>query len=342
MGNRQQIQDIPGALRVTFEKARSEYEGAIRQVRWADGPVYVCGTGKCAALGRTAHYALEMLLGLPVVARPIEVFETYSLSLLKQRSVLLLIAAGSDVPEAEELARVAKQRGADLVVMTNAPEGALAKAADQLLLVRAEGDGDTPAVVACLHAALNFLALTAARLLRRHESQWDALAREFEQLPTQIDWVLMQLPVAVRSMAADLARFKHPCIVGGGPYQFPACRAAERLRNLAGLEAKAVEASEFWNGIAGLARRDDAVLFLSGSRSKIKKLAERSATQARVNGARLFAFTDRDDRELSEQADLGILVPTLMELTGCTLSLCLAELLAVEVARAGKRPPAAS
>ena len=43
MGRRQQIQDIPIALRVTLEKARTEYEAVVRQVRWGDGPVYVTG-----------------------------------------------------------------------------------------------------------------------------------------------------------------------------------------------------------------------------------------------------------------------------------------------------------
>jgi glucosamine--fructose-6-phosphate aminotransferase (isomerizing) len=341
MGSRQQIQDIPSALRVTLEKARTEYETAVRQVRWGDGPVYVCGTGSCAALGVAAGYALEMFLGWPVVARPVEVLQGYALSLLRPRSVLVMISAGGEGPEAQELLRAARQRGATLVVLTNAPDSSLAKMADQVLLARAEGDGDVPSVTVCLHAALNYLALTAARLLKRHESQWDSLEREFERLPSQIDWVLTQLPIAVRSMAAEVMRFPHLRIVGGGFCHFPAWRAARRLRVLAGLPTEGIEASEFWSGLAGV-RRDDAVLFLSGSRSKIKNLIHRSAAQARMNGARVLSITDSQDRELAERSDLGILVPALMEAAACTLSLSLVEWLAVEAARTAKQPPAPS
>ena len=33
MGNRQQIQEIPGALRMTLEKAHAEYGAIVRKVR---------------------------------------------------------------------------------------------------------------------------------------------------------------------------------------------------------------------------------------------------------------------------------------------------------------------
>ncbi len=336
MGSRQQIQDIPNALRVTLEKARTEYETAVRQVRWGDGPVYVSGAGGCAALGMAAGYAFEMFLGWPVVARPVEVLQTYALSLLRPRSVLLMIGAAGEWPEALELLRVARQRGSTLVVLTNTPDSPLAKTADQVLLVRAEGEGDVPAVTVCFHAALNYLALAAARLLKRHESQWDSLERELERLPAQVDWVLTQLPVAVRSMAAELGGFLRLRIVGGGFYHFPAWRAARRLRVLAGLSAEGMEASDFSSGLADV-RRDEAVLFLSGSRSKIHKLTHRSAAEARVKGARVLSITDNQDRELVERSDLGILIPALMEAAGCTLSLSLVEWLAVEAARAAKQ-----
>jgi glucosamine--fructose-6-phosphate aminotransferase (isomerizing) len=339
MGSRQQIQDIPNALRATLEKARTEYAAAVRQVRWGDGPVYVSGTGICAALGMAASYAFEALPGWPVVARPVEVFETSARSLLRPRSVLVMIAAPGEWPEALELLRVARKHGSTLVVLTNSPDSPLANTADQVLLIRAEGEADLPAVTVCLHAALNFLALAAARLLKRHEPQWESLERDFERLPDQIDWVLTQLPVAVRSMAAELGGFQRLRIVGGGFYHFAAWRAARRLRALAGISAEGVEAAEFSSELAGL-RRDEAVLFLAGSRSKIRKLTCRAASEARVRGARVLSITDSQDRDLVEQSDLGVLIPALMEAAGCTLSLALVEWLAVEAARAAKQPAA--
>jgi len=339
MGSRPQIQDAPNALRATLERARSEYEPVVRQVRWGDGPIYVCGTAGCAALAVAAGYALESLLGLPVVARPVEVFTGYALHLLRQRSVLLTVSPTGEEPEALELARGAQAQGATLVVMTCAPGSTLAKSADQVFCVRAEGEGETPAVAIAFHAALNYLALAAARVLRRPEPQWDSLEREFGELPGQMDWVLTQLTGAIRSLAAEVGRFPRLPIVGGGFYHYPALRAGRRLQTLAGLPAQGMEASEFASAPAGFTRQGDAVLFVSGSRSRIKKLVHRSAAQARVLGAHVLSITDGQDRELQERSDLGLLIPSSAEAVMSTLSLCMLEWLAVEAARTMKHSP---
>ena len=339
MGNRQQIQEIPGALRLTLEKAQTDYGAVVRKVRWGDGPVYVCGTGDCAALGLAAGYAFEMFLGWPVVARPVEVLQSYGLSLLHPRSVLVMISARGEWPEAQELAQSAQERGCTLVALANTPDSPLVNLADHVFLTRAEGDAESPAVTVCMHAALNFLAFEAMRVLKKPKPWWDLVQKEFDQLPDKLEWVFTQLSEVVRSVAAEMVGFPRLRIVGGGFYHFPAWRAARRMRFLAGLPVEATEASEFCSGLAHFARRDDAVLFLSGSQSKIKKLLHRCAAQARMNSARVLCLTDSNDRELAEGSDLGILIPSLVEAPACTLTMFMLEWLAMEALRAAKQPP---
>ena len=336
MRSRQRIEAIPGALRLTLEKAGQEYGSSVREFRWGDGPIYVCPIGKCAGIGWAAGYAFEAFLGRPVVARPAEVFHNYGHSLLEAGAVLLMIASGSDAPEVTEFAQAVRRRGVKLMLLTNVPDSSLAKAADQIVLIRAEGDGDVPAVTVCLHAALNYLALTAARILKRHDPSWESLEQEIFSLPGRIEWTLTQFPALIGSLTAELTRTSRLRIVGAGFYHYPAWQGARRFECLTGLSVEGVEVSEFLSGQAGLTQRDDAVLYVSGSRSKLKKLVHRSASQARVAGARVLSITDGNDRDLAERSDLGILLPTLMEAAGSTLSLCLMEWLAGEAARAGK------
>ena len=340
MINRQHIQSIPNLLQVTLEKARAEYESLARQVRWGEGPIYVCGAGNSAALAAAASYVFEPMLGWPVVMRPMEVFETYALPLLRPRSVLVMISTAEETPEASRLAKLVHQRGCTLLLVTNAPESPLAKIADHVFMVTVEGDSDVPAVTVCLHAALNYLVLVVARLLKRHEGRGDSLAREFEQLPAHLEWVLTQLSKGVRSMAAEIVLHPRLQVVGGGCHRFPAWRAARSLRASTRLAAEGWETSEFINGGAGPERTDHAVLVLSGSRCMLKGLAHQSAAQARTHGARVLSITDSQDRELAEQSDLGILVPVLMEQTASTLSLCLGEWLAMEAGRLAVESPA--
>jgi fructoselysine-6-P-deglycase FrlB-like protein len=342
MENRRQIQEIPGALRMTLEKARAEYGAVVRKIRWGDGPVYVCGVGDCAALGWAAGYAFEMLLGWPVVTHSAEVFQSYGLALLRPRSVLVMIFPPGEWPEAQALAHSAHERGCTLVALANTLDSPLAKLAEHVFLARTEGEVDSPNVTVCLHAALNFLAFEAMRVLKRSMRWWEQADREFGQLPDRLEWVFTQLPSLARSVAAEMAGFPRLRIVGGGFYHYPAWRAARRLEFLTGLAVEALEASEFSTGLAHFARRDDAVLFLSGSHSKIKKLVHRCGAQARLNGARVLSLTDSNDRDLADGSDVGILIPELLEVTGCTLTLFMLEWLAMETLRAMKQPPVSS
>jgi glucosamine--fructose-6-phosphate aminotransferase (isomerizing) len=336
MGNRQQIQEIPGALRMTLEKAHAEYGAAVRKVRWGEGPLNVCGAGDCAALGLAAGYAFEMFLGWPVVARPVEVFQNYGLSLLQLRSVLMIISAAGEWPEAQELALSALERGCTTVALTNTPDSPLVKLADHVFLTRAEGDVESPTVTVCMHAALNFLAFEAMRVLKKPKPWWDVVEKDFDQLPEKLQWVFTQLPSVVRSVGAEVARLPRLRIVGGGFYHYPAWQAARRMRSLPGLQVEGVEASEFLSAHAHFARRGDTLLFLSGSQSKMKKVLHRCASQARMNGARVLSLTDSNDRELAEGSDLGILIPSLLEAPACTLTMFMLEWLAMEALRATK------
>jgi glutamine---fructose-6-phosphate transaminase (isomerizing) len=330
MGNRQQIQEIPSALRMTLEKAHVEYGAVVRKVRWGDGPVNVCGAGDCAALGLAAGYAFEMYLAWPVVAHPVEVFQNYGLGLLGQRSVLVIISTAGEWPEAQQLALSVLERGGTTVALTNTPGSPLVKLADHVFLARPEGDTETPAVTVCMHAALNFLAFEALRVLKKPKQWWDLLEKDFDLLPEKLDWVFTQLPPVVRTMAAEVARLPRLSIVGGGFYHYPAWHAARRLRSLSGPQVAGVEASEFLNAHAHFARRGDTVLLLSGSQSKMRKLLHRCAAQARANGARVLSLTDSNDRDLVEGSDLGILVPSLLEAPASTLAMFMLEWLAME------------
>lgn len=342
MENRQQIQEIPSALRITLEKARAEYGALVRKVRWGEGPVYVCGVGGSAALGLAAGYAFEVFPGWPVVARPPEVIRSYGLALLHPRSVLVVISGAGEWPEAQKLVSSAQERGCTLVALTNTPESPLAQLADHVFLARAEGDAELPAVTVCMHAALNFLAFEAMRALKKPKLWWEQMEKEFGQLPDKLEWVFTQLPPLMRSVAAEIAGFPRLRIVGGGFHHFPAWRAARQFRFLTGHPVEAVEASDFATELAHFALGDDALLLLSSSHSKFKKLVHHCAAQARRNGARVLSLTDSNDRDLVDGSDLAILMPELLEATGCTLTMFMLEWLAVETRRAMKQPPRAS
>jgi glucosamine--fructose-6-phosphate aminotransferase (isomerizing) len=335
METRTDIHEIPKALSETFAKGRVEFEGALRAVRWGESPIFLTGAGLSRIVAESGALALESMLGWPAVARDAAEFEAYSLALLRPRSLVVAVSESGETATTLEAARAARAKGAQILALTHRANSPLAQAADGLLLVRS---GDPSAalgsVVAVRQATAHYVALVAARLLKRHHPQLDALEKEFEKLPAHAEWVLGQLLDAARALARAATEAREVMIVGAGFYAPVARLAAElfRRRGAAATACLPEEISSLKRG--GEAKR--AVFALSGSRCRLKKSAHRLAEQARSAGEPVSAVTDTNDRELSDKARLALLLPVLHEMVGSSLALILLEWVAGLVGR-GKR-----
>ena len=333
METRAKILEIPRLLRDTLEKGSQEYEALIRRVRWGESPVYICGCGDSLPLAAAGAYLFEGLAGWPALARSPQVFEAYTASALRPRVVLLVVSASGEDPEALETARLARSRGAVPLAMTRHADSPLAKACEGVFLTRDEGEEDSAAAAVCQLAALSTIALKAARLLKRSRPALESLEAELKRLPDQLEWSFTQLWDALRSLGQELRALEHFWLVGGGLYHPVAVRLAWRLRVFGRIQGEGIEASQFLSGPLPHLRPGEAVVFVSGSRLRVKRLVHQAAVQTKVKGARLISITDNNDRELVDRSEIAILLPPVSEAGGAMLALALLEQLAVPEAR---------
>ena len=332
METRARILEIPRLLRETLEKGVREYETLIRHVRWGEAPIYICGCGASLPVAMAGAYLFEWLAGWPVLARSAKVFEAYTLSALRPRSVVVVISASGEDPEGLEVVRIARSRGAALLALTRNPDGPLARACEGVFLTRDEGAEDSAAAAVCQLAALSSIALIAARVLK-HSSAGLEFEDELKRLPGQLEWSFTQLSDALRSLAQELRAMDRLWLVGGGLYHPVVVRGARRLSASGGIHGEGIEVSEFCSDPLFHLRRGDVAMFVSGSRLRIKREVHQAAAQIKLKGARLFTLTDTNDRELVDRSEMAILMPPLSEVGGSILALALLELLASQVAR---------
>jgi DNA-binding MurR/RpiR family transcriptional regulator len=334
-----EVQGIPRALRQTLEVARSQYATVIRRIRWGDGPIYVCLCGSTEVAGLAATYAFEAIPGWPVIARPLAVFEEYSRSLLAPRSVVLIVSGHGDEAAALTFAQKARRRGSTLLLLSSNPEDPLAGETEGTFIVNSSVADANAARVICELSALHYLAILMAKTLKRPNPLWDTVEAEFGQLPSHIEWALVQLSGAIRSLSDELKTLPSLWVVGGGFYHAPAIRAGRQLRERVGLQAHGIEATGFRWDTLPTSGRGEAALFLSNSRCRIKQEIHQSAAQSRVKGVRVLSMTDSGDRELVNRSELAVLTPPLTEVTGSVLTLTLLEWLAWEAGREPRRSP---
>jgi glucosamine--fructose-6-phosphate aminotransferase (isomerizing) len=284
-------------------------------------------------------YLFEWLAGWPVLARSGKVFEAYTLSALRPRSVVVVISASGEDPEGLEVVRLARSRGAALLALTRNPDGPLAKACEGVFLTRDEGAEDSAAAAVCQLAALSSIALIAARVLK-HSNAGLEFEDELKRLPGQLEWSFTQLSDALRSLAQELRAMDRFWLVGGGLYHPVVVRGARRLSAFGGIHGEGIEVSEFCSDPLLHLRRGDAAMFVSGSRLRIKREVHQAAAQIKLKGARLITLTDTNDRELVDRSEIAILMPPLSEVGGSILALALLELLASQMARSLEKNPA--
>jgi glucosamine--fructose-6-phosphate aminotransferase (isomerizing) len=326
MDTKQAILDTPRALREMLEKRRPEYEALIRRTRWGDGPLFIVGQGPSRFAGMTAGLGFESLVGWPAVVREATEFCAYALGVLQPRSVVLAISQSGENPETLEAARAAHARGATVLALTNTAQNSLAALADGIFLTGGGGEaGSNEAPAVCRHAAMGFIPLLAAQVLKRHHPQLAALESEFQKLPEHIEWALTQLSDAVRPFAAELKRCQSLRVLGAGFFHPIAAEWARELSRGAHIRAECAfpfeeELDGFLEPAGG-----GALVFISNSRCRLKRAVHKAAARAERAGIKSLTITDREDRELQKHSSLAILLPGLHEMTGADLALALLE-----------------
>jgi len=324
---KQEVADLPRVFRATLDHGHREYDTVVRHTRWGEIPIYILGDGASYYAGLTGTYAFELLLGWPVVLRSPRMLTTYGHSIVGPRAIVLAISGFGESDEMLEAARLVRRRGAVLLVLTTETEGALARMAEAVFPVEATRPAGTRLTQAvCLQAAAGFLALIAARALTRPSPLLPTLEKEWQELPRNAEWVLQHLDDAARSLASELKAVDHLHLVSGGFYYPTACQWARHLRQLGGLRVTAHDLEDFdsWP----LSSEQDALILLSGSRSRLKAQLHRLLARAAQTRAKILSVTDRDDRNLIGRSLISVLLPALSEMVASILMLVLLEAVA--------------
>ncbi len=335
-----EILEIPRALRLMWTKGQPQYDALVRRAAWSEKPVFITGSGSSYWAALTGAYAFESLLRLPAVARTPEAFKGYTISALAVRSLLIAISPSGECEKTLEAVRQAKARGAVVWALTANPGSELGKLADgvaELYLHEAPVEGIQS--VFCQHAAMVFLALAAARALKRPASLLATEETELAKLPESIEWVENQFSDAAQALAGEFSSLQRLWLIGGGLYHPIALQAACQLAEMAGIPACGLDPSHFQHVLPTLRQPGAGVLFLSGSRCALKAEVQQAAHGAsNIAGGKLFAITDGNDPLLSKAATLSVLLPTLTEPAGALLALAFLNSVTHHAARHSAAP----
>ncbi|HEV2417704.1 MAG TPA: SIS domain-containing protein [Terriglobia bacterium] len=322
------MRELPEVLQ-TVATGRVAYDKAIREARWAEGPVTIIASHESLHAARAGAEVLEFVLGWPAAAREANHFRHYSLATLRPRSIVIVISGNGEAEEVVSTASLAARQGANVLAATWKREGALAKAAREVLPLPPSKKEFAPVTDRLAeHAAMLEIAVAAAKIFNPRTPRLEEI--EFDRLPEHAASMNLHLDDPIRSMALQIKGCRRLIIASGGFYHAPAREAAALARRITMQPVEAMPVEAVWDFSSTAATAQDAFLFLSGSRCRLKKAAHVVAARLAASGAKVFAATDANDRELIESASFSVLAPETEEITSSLLSLILLQRLILE------------
>jgi fructoselysine-6-P-deglycase FrlB-like protein len=312
-------------------KNKKHYEDLIRETRWTEGPLSIVGAGTSRIAGLAAARAFEWLCGWPVAVRDPVNFRSYSLPALNHRSVVIAVSPSGEEEDLLDCVEQAGKRGATALAVTRNLASPLAHSARRSFHLPGEAEvGPAPKTALLEQAAFLYIACLAARIFNPHHAESQTLAKDFDELPERLDWILAHLGDAVRSVVNPMREASNFLTVAGGLYHPSALQGATLAAQLGTRHLQVIEIRENLGLATGSLSGSCAALFLSGSHCRVKKSAPTLAARLREGRVPVISFTDGNDRTLVEASDLAILLPVVSEVSGSLLSLALLQWLVTE------------
>lgn len=310
---------------------RNNYRQTVREMNWRAGLVTFVADGAALHAARAAALSAEWLLGWPATARRAADFLNYSSAAVQPHSTIVVISSCDGDADLAEAARQARRRGASVLGLVLDPAGEVSRAAQACVGLSAPASALSPFTRPIMEqVALFELVLAAAQILAPRNVLVGPLESELDQLAAGSSQFQIALTEAVRVIATAIASASYLTVAGTGFFDPPAQRAAILARSLSvfSLEACDPETAALPRSHAEAGER--AVLLLSAAQSRGKHRIHGLAQQLHHAGARTFALTTANDRDLIHQCELAALLPEVSEIPASLLSLIFLEWLLIE------------
>jgi glucosamine--fructose-6-phosphate aminotransferase (isomerizing) len=215
------------------------------------------------------------------------------------KALVIGISQSGQSPDVVNVVEEGKRQGAATIAITNDPASPMALSAHHHIYL---GVGTERSVAATKTYTAQLAALA---LLSLNISGPAEYLNQVQAVPEYMQRALAAEP-RVLSAAIALTRFDRSVVIGRGTNYASACEIAQKIKELAYVEAEPYSAADFRHGPMALVDDSLSALLISLGETFRNELASLRA-DLRVRNARLAVISDQDDFEPSE---LAIPLPT--------------------------------
>jgi glucosamine--fructose-6-phosphate aminotransferase (isomerizing) len=294
--------------------------------------VYVVGCGTARYAGEVGAYLTQHWAGLPASSQ-IGSEMRYSPPPIDDKTLVISVSQSGETADTLAPQKLAVERGATVVVVTNVVGSAITREADAVCYLQAGPEvavASTKAFVTQVFV-LEMIALHLACLrgtLSPHQQRVVGLA--LRELPRLAAETLKQAP-EIKKLAQRFARVRNVMYIGRGLGHTVALEGALKLKELSYVHAEGYAAGELKHGPIALLDPQTPLVAVATRSATYEKLVSNVA-EARARSAPVYAVASDGDEEIARYAEQIMYVPETIEEVSPILAVLPLQLLAYEVA----------
>jgi len=334
-----EIHEQPGAIRETLANYHAQMAIPGPQLRLAQLRevkrirIAACGTSLHAGLA--GKLAIERWARIPVEVDVASEFR-YQDPIIEAGTLVLGVTQSGETADTLAAMRLARQRGAAVIAITNAAGSQATRDADGVLFTRAGIElGVAATKTFAAQVVLLFalaLDLAAARGTLSSE-QRAALRAELELLPGRVEAVVAAAESDVAGLAKRLAPSPFFLYLGRLAGLVVALEGALKLKEISYVPTEAYAAGEMKHGPIALLSGKTPVVVVAIEPEVLPKLIS-NVEEVRARGAQVLAVTSEGSEHVAEHADHVFYIPPTDALMQVVLANVPLQLFAYHLARA--------
>ncbi len=310
-------------------------EGALDEAILADVRrivIVACGTSYHAGL--IGRYAIEEWARLPVEMDIASEYR-YRNPVVGPGDLVIGISQSGETADTLAAMRLARERGASVLAVTNVMGSQATRECDGVLFTRAGLEIGVAATKTflCQVAVIYLLGLRLAELRGTLEPERLAeLVGEIKRLPHCIDAVLESVEAPVREVAEAYGQSEFFLYIGRHVGLPVALEGALKLKEISYIATDAYAAGEMKHGPIALLDESTPVVCVATDSPVLEKVAS-NIQEVRARGARVIAVVTEGNEEIARNADAVIALPAVDWMLQPILAVIPLQLLAYEIAR---------
>jgi len=252
--------------------------------------IVACGTSYHA--GVVASYLIEQLCRIPCRAEIASEYRCRN-AVVSPDTLFVTISQSGETADTLAALAMARRKGyLSTLAVCNAPESALVRNSDLVMLTRA-GPEIGVASTKAFTTQLAVLAMLTVALARRRGLEADreqALVQQLVELPAMIERALELDPI-VQNLALRFADKRHALFLGRGAMHAIAMEGALKLKEISYIHAEAYAAGELKHGPLALVDADMPVVAVAPNNDLLEKVKS-NLMEVRARGGELYVFAD--------------------------------------------------